>query len=256
MIWIIGGTGETLSFIERLENSFSYVVTVATYAGKEVLPGKNVVVGRMDSSEMDCFLKVHCIDCVVDLSHPFAVEVSRNAKDVARKNHIPYFRYLRKESDISGGVCFDNFEMLTEYLKNIKGTVFFTTGIKNITDFEKVKGGNRFVYRITPTRFAIDACLQNKIEMKDIVAMLGPFSLAMNKAMFDEFGANYIVMKNSGKEGGTEDKMAACRMLAITPLLIGRLENEEGYSTFDDILKQIGNASVSFRKDTMDKNKV
>lgn len=63
--------------------------------------------------------------------------------------------------------------------------------------------------------------------MKDIVAILGPFSLEFNKAMLKEYKADYCIMKDSGKPGGTLEKLQACEDLGVTPIIIGR-EQEEG----------------------------
>ena len=46
-------------------------------------------------------------------------------------------------------------------------------------------------------------------------------------------------MKDSGEEGGTMDKIRACKELDITPIIIGR-EMEEGVTSLDSIEKIIG----------------
>ncbi len=73
--------------------------------------------------------------------------------------------------------------------------------------------------------------------MKDIVAVLGPFSIEYNKAMFKEYNVDYVVMKDSGKEGGTLNKIKACEELDIKPIIIGR-DEEEGYHNLDFIEKK------------------
>jgi len=73
--------------------------------------------------------------------------------------------------------------------------------------------------------------------MEDIVAMLGPVSEELNYQMFRDFKADYVVMKDSGKEGGTLEKINACKRLGITPVVILRQYNEKGIGTIDGLFK-------------------
>jgi len=125
-----------------------------------------------------------------------------------------------------------------EFLKGVNGCVFFTTGSKNIKDFEPVRGSNRFVYRVLPTVESIAECQKNNVKLRDIIAALGPFSEELNLAMFKEYGADYVVMKDSGKEGGTDEKIKACRRLRIKAVIIGR-QNEKGAEDLDAVINLI-----------------
>lgn len=100
---------------------------------------------------------------------------------------------------------------------------------------KRLKKNNRFIYRILPSVESIKGCKKYNISMKDIVAALGPFSVELNAAMFKEYGADYVVMKDSGKEGGTKEKIIACKQLKILPLVIGRYD-EEGISDIDKLI--------------------
>ena len=63
---------------------------------------------------------------------------------------------------------------------------------------------------------------------------MGPFSKKFNKAMFAEYDVDYVVMKDSGREGGTIEKIQACGELGIIPIIIGR-RDEEGIYDIDEI---------------------
>lgn len=238
MIWIIGGTTETGVLLENIRGKVNYIVTVVTYSGSEVLKEKNVLVARMNYDDMINFIKENKIDTVVDMSHPYAVEVTDNAKRACEAEGVRYIRFVRKKTEIRNAVYVNSVEECCEFLSKVKGCVFFTTGIKTIKDFEMVRGENRFVYRVLPSLFSIQECVDNNIKMKDIVAVLGPFSKEFNMAMFKEYGANYVVTKDSGKEGGTAEKIDACLELGITPIIIGRAE-EDGIKDMEILLEMI-----------------
>lgn len=238
MIWIIGGTTEASELVSKINGKKKYVISVATYAGYEKLPGENVVISRFSKEEMVQFIRTNNINLVVDMSHPYAVEVTNNARSASSECGIKYIRFVREKTNTEGTIYLENLESCLEYIKKIDGCVFFTTGIKNIKDFEKVKGENRFVYRILPTKFSIDECVGNNILMNDIVAILGPVSEELNAAMFKEYNADYVVMKDSGDNGGTGEKISACLKLGIKPIVIGR-KDEEGISNFEKLLEMI-----------------
>ena len=241
MIWIIGGTSETGDFIEKIEGKIEYIVTVATYAGMEVLKGKNVRVKRLDYGEMIKFIKDNNIKTIVDLTHPYAVEVSKNAEEVAADTDTEYIKYVREkaESEIYHDIItVDGIDQCKDYLKNITGTVLFTTGSKNIVDFESIRAENRFIYRVLPSIFSLEECVQNEIALKDIVAVLGPFSVELNMALFSEYDVDLVVMKDSGTRGGTDEKLLACKRMNIKALMIGRKE-EKGIYDIDELVELI-----------------
>ncbi|MGO1468696.1 MAG: precorrin-6A reductase [Tissierella sp.] len=234
MIWIIGGTSEARLLVEKIKDKDNFIVTVATETGKEFIKAKNLKVGRMTVAQMDSFIKEKSINVLIDLSHPYAKIVSENAKAVAKNNKIEYIRYMREKTDYKDIIELASYEDTCEYLKNIKGTVFFTTGSKNIDDFEDVRGENRFIYRVLPAPESIGICKKNSVKLKDIVALLGPFSYEMNKLIFKEYGADYVVMKDSGSAGGTIDKIKACKELKINAIVISR-EEETGVKSLKDL---------------------
>lgn len=239
MIWIIGGTCETVELANKIRGDMEYIITAATEAEREFLDDENLLVCRMDEQKVESFIRSHAIDLVVDMSHPYASEVTKNAREAASKFNINYIRYVRKKTkDTEGSIYLDSISQCKEFLKNINGCVFFTTGSKNIKDFESVRGSNRFVYRVLPTLQSIAECQENNIMIKDIMAALGPYSEGLNAAMFKEYGADYVVMKDSGTEGGTTEKVRACRGLNIKAVIIGR-HHEDGAEDIDDVINLI-----------------
>lgn len=235
MIWIIGGTTEGRELARRLNGIDKFIVTIATEGGREFINSDRVLVGRMDKDEMTRFVKANNIKGIVDLSHPYAKVVSENARAVSEKLGIEYLRYVRDKTEFDDDTIYlKSFEECYKYLQGIKGTVFFTTGSKNIGDFEKLKGGNRFIYRVLPAIESLEECKKYNIKMRDIVAILGPFSIGINMAIFSEYKADYVIMKNSGDKGGTLEKLKACKSLGIRAIIIDR-EKEEGFKDFNTL---------------------
>lgn len=248
MIWIIGGTVETGELITRIGSRMKVTVTVATDTGEELLNYDDVVVGRMTGSEMEQFVQDRRVERIVDMSHPYAVDVSANARQTAARLKIPYLRYVRKAALAGDGLWFQSLDECVSFIETVEGTVFFTTGSKYIQAFQRVRKQNRFVYRVLPVEESISLCRENGVTVKDIVAMLGPFSKEMNRVIFKSYRADLVVMKDSGAGSGMQEKLDACADLNILPVIIGRPE-EEGFTTIDEIVKQLLEPCTGLTKD-------
>ncbi|MCR3955534.1 MAG: precorrin-6A reductase [Gudongella sp.] len=229
MIWVIGGTSEAREFINLFENREILIVTVATEDGRRILSEGNILTGRLDYHDMVSFIRENTIRVLVDLSHPYAVEVSNNAEMAAAAEGIPYLGFSRSKTEwVKEAIYLDSFDSCMDKVREMEGTFFFTTGVKTLPDFERIRGNNRFVHRIIPSQESLGICTENNVSLEDTVALLGPFSRELNTALFKEYSVDYVVMKDSGTRGGTMEKLLACRDLGIVPLVIGRSE-KEGY---------------------------
>lgn len=240
MIWIIGGTSETRILLEGIERD--YILTVATLDGKREYEKYNPIVLRLGFEDMLDFIEKNKIDVVVDISHPYAKNVSKNAKEACRVKNIPYLRYERDRVDLKGCIVFRDYYECNNFIKTKKGTFLFTIGSKNIHIFEKDRGDRRYIYRILPSVEGINECMKQNIELDRIIAIKGPFSVEFNMAILKEYKADYIVMKNSGVLGGTIEKIRAAQNLGVIPLVIDR-EEAIGFN-IEDILKIINKGAI------------
>lgn len=239
MIWLIGGTYET-SFVEEILKETNHITTYKSKDGLEF--NEKAINKKVDSR---AFIEDKNISLVIDVSHPFAKNISKKVRNICQEKNILYLRYNRspevlpKEVDI-----FYSYQDLALALEKASGTVFFTTGSKEVEIFEKIKRDNRFVYRILPTEESIKALKDKGVKTKDIVAMLGPFSKKLNQEMLKHFKADYLVTKNSGQAGGVLDKIQGALEENIKVLVLDRKEKED--QSFKDFLKEV--EDIVYRK--------
>ena len=225
MFWIIGGTGEAAEVERQILDMDNYVITIATEEGKEFLRGSRFFVGRMDMEEMKIFCRKWEIKSILDLSHPYAQIVSENAKTVAKELKIDYYRYVRPKA-ISGDkeIFVEDVEGVCQYIRSLSGTFLFSTGSKNAPEFLRVRGENRFIFRVLPSEDSIRILREHGVEMKDIIAELGPFSEEQNYLTMKEKAVDYLITKDSGSVGGADEKIRAARRLGVQSIVIGRRE--------------------------------
>ena len=239
MIWLIGGTSESRLFREKLHSDIQCITSVASPEGAKLFDGYPVVSKRMTEPEMVKFIREHRISAIFDLSHPFATLVSQSAYSAAVSTGISYNRYSRPDYSSDQVHCFSSLNHLLDHLKELKGTFFFSTGSKNIADFEAVRGSNRFIYRILPTPESMQIARNHQVDISNLIAMKGPLSDPLEVAFLKHFQPDYAVMKNSGKSGGTPEKISACQKCEIPVLLLDK-PNDSGYTQLNDLI-QIAN---------------
>ena len=246
MIWIIGGTKDSRVFLEKFASADKNIVvsTATEYGGKllEGLPVK-VVSKRLPLELMREFVEKNSIKSIVDISHPYAFEVSKNAMKVAEEFSIAYYRFEREEIHIIPDRFseFQNINDLLEYCDKLDGNILVTLGSNNIEHFSKLKNLEKFYFRILPKWDMVKKCEDNGILPKNIIAMQGPFSLNMNKAMIEQLNIKYLVTKKGGDTGGEREKIDACNEKEIEVILLEKpkIQYPNCYRNIDDLIKNI-----------------
>ena len=102
MIWVIGGTKDSRDFLEKfIKYDKDIIVSTATEYGAKLIENLPVKTSseKMDKEAMLKFVENNNITKVIDTSHPYAFEVSKNAMEVAEEKNIEYFRFEREEVD-------------------------------------------------------------------------------------------------------------------------------------------------------------
>jgi len=76
--------------------------------------------------------------------------------------------------------------------------------------------------------------------------MQGPFSKELNKALYDHYGVNVMVTKESGKEGAVDEKVEAALEKGIEVIMIRRPKVDYGvcYHTYGEVLRHLNRFAV------------
>ncbi len=241
MIWILGGTGTSRDISNSLrEAGINHVVTVATDYGRKLYTDVEVVVGCFDREEMGEFIDKRGIDLVIDSTHPYAVEVSKNSIDACREEGIPHMRFERRMCDYGQGRRFKTYEEAVEYLKGREGNVLVTTGSNNLAQF-KGEELYRYYFRILPVVVSIEKAIEEGISPKNILGLQGPFTTEFNRGILRNYNISYLITKESGAEGGEAEKVEACILEGVELLIIERPEVkfERVIYEIDELLEEV-----------------
>ncbi len=231
MIWVIAGTldGRHLATeIYKTTGQTVFVSVVSDYGAQLAqTEGIDVYTGRLTKEDMIRMIEEKQIHLLVDASHPYAAVVSKTAREAAKEKGIPYIRYEREEAPLP---AYDKLyhvysELQAAELAGSLGEhIFLTTGSKTGPIFANAPAlQHKTVWtRVLPTASVIEECERLGYLPKHIIAMQGPFSYELNKAMFQHAKANVVVMKNSGLVGGADTKLQAAIDLQLHIIVIDR----------------------------------
>lgn len=248
-ILLFGGTTEGRILAETLsEHGIDTTVCVATEYGEKLMqkmPHLTIHTGRMDAQEMEYFIVAGAHTQVIDATHPYAVDVSENIRKAAMQTGRRVRRLLRDEaecadhdetdrirsgnaayksfSDNPAGIYVDSAMEAGLFLREKTGTIFLTTGSKELKEFLSTGiDVDRVVLRMLPNPDLLKEVLDLGVGRANLICMQGPFSTRMNEATMEAYHIRYLVTKQSGKVGGFPEKMRACETCGVTPIIIKR----------------------------------
>ncbi len=239
-IVIFAGTTEGRTLSEGLAaRGIAHTVCVATDYGQLMMtedPLVTVHSGRLDEGEMEDFLREQA-DRVYDATHPFALVVTENLREACRKTGKEYIRVLREEEsgeDLVAGAdlrYFPDAEACAAALGETTGNILLTTGSKELHVFTKEDSlADRLYARVLPSLESIGLANEAGLTGKHVIAMHGPFTLEMNRALIRQYDAHVLVTKETGVSGGYPEKIRACAETGTKAFVIGRPREERGIS--------------------------
>lgn len=232
MLGFILGTSEGREIL-KMVNKYTDDVFISTFSayGASLLKEYNyasVNSAPLTLEELKETLKANNVTTLVDASHPYASVITENSIIACQDLGIEYVRYerpmvLEREEYINN----PNFIFLQDYeeLKtgiNFQGNILNSTGSNHMVALEELHLQNRIIHRILPTSRILQKAEDNHIPVENIIAMKGPFSKEMNKAMIKDYNIEGLLTKDSGVEGGTIEKVEAALECGIKVVVLAR----------------------------------
>lgn len=251
MIFMLAGTSDARNLALELQSAgHAVTATVVTESAASSLAevGLPHVVGRLTGEEMATIIMEQGYHLVVDASHPFAEEASKNAMAAAEQANVPYIRYERAHEHYAHPLItvVKDYEEAAHLAAEKRGVIMLTTGSKTLATFTKVLNGlenTRVIARMLPRLDNMEKCEALGVAQKDIVAIQGPFSKELNEALFRQYDVTLMITKESGKVGSVDEKLDAALACGIETILIARPNIKYGqqYTAFEDVLQAVQN---------------
>lgn len=213
-ILLLGGVGDALAIARRLAPQDIY-----SLAGLGKVPADlpcQVRVGGYGGAEgLAAFMAAEGIDLLLDITHPYAAQISANAARAAELSGVPCWALRRPGWQAGGGDDWRevvDWAALSTALEPFQRP-FFTLGREPLAHLQAIPLHQHWTVR----------CLDDYpgTPRSRVIGARGPFNLADERALFAAGQFDVLISKNSGSSA-TDPKLQVVRELGLPVLLLAR----------------------------------
>ncbi|UPK29705.1 cobalt-precorrin-6A reductase [Bradyrhizobium sp. 195] len=239
---ILGGTAD--ASLLAAEIARAGIDAVYSYGGRTRAPADQPLPTRIGGfggvSGLADYIRSERITHVIDATHPFAAEMSRNAVAACAETDTPLIALERAPWTRATG---DNWIEIADVaaavaaLPEAPAKVFLAIGRQHIAPFA-MKPQHAYTLRFVDPP---EAPLPFAAEM---IVSRGPFTLHSELEMMRTRGIAWIVARNSGGDGARA-KFDAARMLGLPVIVISRpeLPRRRRVESVNDVMQWLGHST-------------
>lgn len=221
-ILLLGGTSEA----GRLAHALAEAGLEAqfSYAGRTAAPRPQPLAARIGGfggvEGLAAHIRAGGFSHVVDATHPFAAQISRNAVAACHAAGVPLAVLQRPAWRPGPGdrwICVPDMAAAARALPDAPARVFLAIGRQSLGDFA-CRPQHRYLLRLVdPPTAALP------LPRAQVVVARGPFDAASDLALMRGAAISHVVAKNAGGEGAAA-KLEAARRLRLPVIMIERPE--------------------------------
>lgn len=227
----LGGTSDSIAIALRLqEEGIPFLLSFTTDYGLDLAREsgvKDLRAGNLDAEGMTRLIQEGGFTCLLDATHPFARGASETAMAVAKACQIPYIRFERPQEEEAGALYVETIAEACQAAEECladrpEGTVYLTVGTRTLDQYLARLPKDKIVARVLPRTESLETCQALGLELGQVEGLMGPFSVETNLALIRENHAACLISKDSGRRGGLEEKVEACREAGIPCIILTR----------------------------------
>ena len=220
---ILAGTGEARTIITALKDDVRINIT-ASLAGATPSPIDLMVPTRKGSfggaTGLADFCRTHNVDAIIDLTHPYAAQMSRNANDAAEMAEVKLIRFMRPAWQAGKGDSWQYFENWHDMAKALPSgaRVFLAGGSGALAVFSQLDHVDIWARGLNQNN-------NTKSNNISFIESLPNKKSEDEEALFKMHDITHICAKNSGGTASIA-KLHAARALGLAVWLLSRPEPE------------------------------
>lgn len=220
---ILGGTTEGRALAEAAEARFGSSLTViSALAGRTrtpMLPAGEVRIGGFGGTEgLAAYLRDEQIGLLVDATHPFATQISAQARDAAAQaetGRLVFVRPLWRPVPGDRWIEVDTVDDAVAAIPAEAERVFLTVGVRSLAPFA-ARPDLWFLVRLVD-----EPAEPIPLARHQLICARGPFAEADERVLLAAHGIDCLVTRASGGDA-TAAKLAAARALALPVVMVRR----------------------------------
>jgi precorrin-6A/cobalt-precorrin-6A reductase len=240
---ILGGTAEATALAALARARFGAQLDITTsLAGRTKHPvpiaGAVRIGGFGGADGLAAYLVAAGIDAVIDATHPFAVQISEQARRACGAAGVPRLLLERppwRHHPLDRWVEVGDFAAAASALPRLGRRIWLTVGARDLGAFAALRDLHFLVRLIDPppAPLPLHSC--------EVLLGRGPFNLAQERHILERHAIEVLVAKASGGEA-TEAKLVAARERDLPVVMVRRPPPPPGprVTNADDALDWLG----------------
>jgi precorrin-6A/cobalt-precorrin-6A reductase len=174
------------------------------------------VVGQL--TEVVAFLQAYSIRCIVDASHPFAIEISQKAIATG----LPYIRLERPSPLPNHAIVLPNFSDVLQDQYLAQRRVLLIVGVKWLSHVIPWLEKGEFWARILPTAASRKLAIASGFPESRFIPMQLPVTIDQETDLWRSRSIDTVITKASGEAGGMAVKATVAAELGVRLIAIDR----------------------------------
>ncbi len=225
-VLLLGGTSESRALADRLIDceSLTVVTSLAGRVRDPLLPAGEFRIGGFGGAEgLATWIRDTHITAIVDATHPFAANISRNAEIAAEATHVPLVVLRRPQWAPEPGDTWLTASSTAEAAALVAtwaDRALLTIGRQGVDEFAHLDQTWFLIRSIDPPSGSLPR--NHKLFLER-----GPFELESEIETMRRFRIDTLVTKNSGG-AMTSAKIVAARALGVPVIMIQRPPTSNG----------------------------
>ncbi len=230
-ILILGGTGEAVKLARGVASVHAVTYSIAGKGRVPELPCAVRVGGFGGVEGLAAFLPENGIELVLDITHPYAAQISRHAALAASMTGIPLWAYRRPPWQPQAG---DDWRVVPDWAGVMAALSpsrrpFFTIGLEPLSHVAEIPPWQHWRVRCL-------AATPPVLPRLTVLCATGPFPLEQELTLLRDGRIDALVVKNSGGNA-VEAKLLAARRLGLPVVMLERPRLPPVEPVFDDVEK-------------------
>ncbi len=216
---VLGGTADGRCLADFFHhNNLSVIYSVAGLVRVPKLDCEVVSGGFSQFGGLPVFIQQNAISAILDVTHPYAENISVKAKSAAVQRNIPYWRFHREAWSPQNEDDWHTFYRWDDVVSALQSfeRIFLSCGQLKQQQLN-VLANSRQQYWLR-TAVQPEAVLPSNIHW---IQAIGPFMLADENTLFQQHNIDVVVSKNSGGDF-TSAKLVVARERKIPVFMLSR----------------------------------
>jgi len=258
-LWLLTGTGEGHVFAKSLLKE-GWKITVSVVSDRASIPYEklnleNILIGALTTEEdirgviLNARIHQDGFNCVIDLTHPFAMKITRSISKVCGELGQPFIRYERTIDNISNAFLIKKFGDLKNY-DLMNKSILLAVGVRHLQEaLIFLRDSGAVVYaRVLANPESIRKTLSSSIQ-KTNFAVLNPSTSSNGKieeALVRKWNIDGVICRQSG---GRNEILwhRICLSMGINLWLLERpseFKYVNSVDSYDQLIKRLKSISI------------